>query len=91
MIENGLNAFQNMFGLMQETYQQLTNQPVIYLENHQPEIVNTNGMTSLITDQIKRATALIEEQEDIETDDDVNDDFIAFSSLLHRDMDNEDF
>ena len=62
-----------------------------YLENCQPEPVNTNGMTPLITDQINHAAALIEEQEDIETDDDVRDDFITFSSLLHHNMNNEYF
>ena len=61
------------------------------MENHQSEPVNTNGMTPLNTDEINRAAALIEEQEDIERDDDARDDFIAFSSLLHRNMDNEDF
>ena len=86
---NYMNAFQNMFGSMHQSYQQLANQPVIYLENRQPEPVNTNGMTSLITDQINHAAALIEEQEDIERDDDCED-FISFSSLLHRNMDNED-
>ena len=88
MIENGLNSFQNMFGSMYQSYQQLSNQPIIYLENRQSVVVNTNGMTPLITDQINRAAALIEEQED---DDDVREDFIAFSSLLYRNMDNEDF
>ena len=89
MIDNGLNAFQNMFGSMYQAYQQLSNQPIIYLENHQPDVMNTNGMTSLITDEINHAAVLIEEQ-DIERDDDVRDDFIAFSSLLHCNMDNED-
>ena len=60
------------------------------MKNHQPDVVNTNGMTSLITDHINRAVALIE-QEDIERDDDVRDDFITFSSLLHYNVDNEYF
>ena len=48
-------------------------------------------MTPLITDQINHAAALIEEQEDIERDDDIRDDFISFSSLLHRNMNNPYF
>ena len=47
-------------------------------------------MTSLITDEINHAAVLIEEQ-DIERDDDARDDFIAFSSLLPHNMDNETF
>ena len=62
-----------------------------YLENRQPDVVNTNGMTHLITDHINRTAPLIEEEEDIEEDDDVRDDFIAFSSLLHYNMNNEYF
>ena len=88
---NYMNAFQNMFGSMHQSYQQLANQPVIYLENRQPEPVNTNGMTPQIADSVNRAATLIGEREDIQNDDDVRDDFIAFSSLLHCNMDNEAF
>ena len=38
-------------------------QPVIYLWNREPEIVNTNPFTSEVIDQVNRATALIDEVE----------------------------
>ena len=90
MIENGLDAFQNMFGSMYQAYQQLANQPIIYLTDRRPEPVNTSGMTPQIAESVNRAATLIGEQEDIE-EDDVRDDFITFASLLHRNMDNEYF
>ena len=72
-------------------------QPVIYLENRQPEIVNTNRFTPEAIDQVNRATALIEEVEnnnptnnEMEREETRND-FIAFSSLLYRNFNNPDF
>ena len=101
MNEQNMGAYQGLYNMMYEAYAQLMNrpqiQPVIYLENRQPEIVNTNGFTPEAIDQVNRATALIEEVEnnnptnnEMEREETRND-FIAFSSLLYRNFDNPDF
>ena len=101
MSEQNMGAFQGLYNMMYEAYVQLMNrpqiQPVIYLENRQPEIVNTNRFTPEAIDQVNRATALIEEVEnnnptnnEMEREETRND-FIAFSSLLYRNFDNDDF
>ena len=101
MDERKMGAFQGLYNMMYEAYVQLMNrpqiQPVIYLENRQPEIVNTNRFTPEAIDQVNRATALIEEVEnnnptnnEMEREETRND-FIAFSSLLYRNFDNDDF
>ena len=101
MNEQNMGAHQGLYNMMYEAYVQLMNrpqiQPVIYLENRQPEIVNTNAFTPEAIDQVNRATALIEEVEnnnptnnEMEREETRND-FIAFSSLLYRNFDNDDF
>ena len=101
MNEQNMGAYQGLYNMMYEAYVQLMNrpqiQPVIYLENRQPEIVNTNAFTPEAIDQVNRATALIEEVEnnnptnnEMEREETRND-FIAFSSLLYRNFDNPDF
>ena len=101
MNEQNMGAYQGLYNMMYEAYVQLMNrpqiQPVIYLENRQPEIVNTNRFTPEAIDQVNRATALIEEVEnnnptnnEMEREETRND-FIAFSSLLYRNFDNDDF
>ena len=101
MSEQNMGAFQGLYNMMYEAYVQLMNrpliQPVIYLENRQPEIVNTNAFTPEAIDQVNRATALIEEVENNNPTDnemereETRNDFIAFSSLLYRNFDNPDF
>ena len=101
MNEQNMGGYQGLYNMMYEAYVQLMNrpqiQPVIYLENRQPEIVNTNRFTPEAIDQVNRATALIEEVEnnnptnnEMEREETRND-FIAFSSLLYRNFDNDDF
>ena len=99
MSEQNMGAYQGLYNMMYEAYVQLMNrpqiQPVIYLENRQPEVVNTNRFTPEAIDQVNRATALIEEVEnnnptnnEMEREETCND-FIAFSSLLYRNFDND--
>ena len=89
MNEQNMGAHQGLYNMMYEAYVQLMNrpqiQPVIYLENRQPEIVNTNAFTPEAIDQVNRATALIEEVEnnnptnnEMEREETRND-FIAFN------------
>ena len=101
MNEQNMGAYQGLYNMMYEAYVQLMNrpqiQPVIYLENRQPEIVNTNRFTPEAIDQVNRATALIEEVENNNPTDnemereETRNDFIAFSSLLYRNFNNPDF
>lgn len=68
---------------------------MILLENHPPEVVNTNRFTPQAIDQENRAKALIEEYENRDRDyeseehegidrEQACNDFIAFSSMLAR-------
>ena len=56
MSEQNMGAYQGLYNMMYEAYVQLMNrpqiQPVIYLENREPEIVNTNGFTPEAIDQV---------------------------------------
>ena len=87
---------------MNQAYRQIMNQPqiqaVIYLGDRQPEIVNTQGFTPQAIEQVNQVAALIDEgnNEDNATADAIEkemirNDFIAFSSLLARNVNNPNF
>ena len=97
--EQNMGEYRELYYKMYQAYVQLMNQPqiqpVIVLENHPPEVVNTSGFTPQAIDQVNRATALIEEYEDKDRDyeseehegidrEQACNDFIAFSSILAR-------
>ena len=87
---------------MNQAYRRIMNQPqiqaVIYLGDRQPEIVNTQGFTPQAIEQVNQVAALIDEgnNEDNATADEIEkemirNDFIAFSSLLARNVNNPNF
>ena len=87
---------------MNQAYRQIMNQPqiqaVIYLGDRQPEVVNTQGFTPQAIEQVNQVAALIDEgnNEDNATADAIEkemirNDFIAFSSLLARNVNNPNF
>lgn len=94
-----MGEYRELYYKMYQAYVQLMNQPqihpVILLENHPSEVVNTSGFTPQAVDQVNRATALIEEYENRDRDyeseehegidrEQACNDFIAFSSMLAR-------
>ena len=97
-----MGAYKGLYNMMYQAYGQLMNrpqiQPVIYLENREPEVVNTNQFTPEVIDQVNRATALIDEVKNNtnpisdETDSEqILNDFIAFAYLLHHNFSNSTF
>ena len=110
LYEQNMIGFQNLMDGIWQSYVNLMNnpqhlmnnpqqQPMISLNDRQPEYINTSGFTPQAIDQVNRATALTDAYEDKDSNstkkewekDDIREDFIAFSSLLAHNFNNPIF
>ena len=70
--EQNMGEYRELYYKMYQAYVQLMNQPqihpVIVLENHPSEVVNTSGFTPQAIVQENRAKALIEEYDNRDRD-----------------------
>ena len=103
LYQQNVKGYQKLIDAMYQGYINLMNQPfaqpIIYLSDRQPEIVNTSRFTPQAIEEVNRAAALIDAYENGSSNsnvegwesDDTREDFIAFSSLLARNFNNPDF
>ena len=102
LYQQNMRGIQNLMDAIWQSYEYFRNQPqiqpVIVLNDRQPESVNAS-FTPQAIDQVNRAAALIDAYESKDSNDtkeswesdDTRDDFIAFSSLLARNFNNPVF
>ena len=102
LYQQNMRGIQNLMDAIWQSYEYFRNQPqiqpVIVLNDRQPESVNAS-FTPQAIDQVNRAAALIDAYESTDSNstkeswesDDTRDDFIAFSSLLARNFNNPVF
>ena len=103
LYQQNMRGYQNLMDAIYQGYINLMNQPfaqpIIYLSDRQPEIVDTSRFTPQVIEEVNRAAALIDAYENESSNsnvegwenDDTREDFIAFSSLLARNFNNPDF
>ena len=103
LYQQNVKGYQKLIDAMYQGYINLMNQqftqPIIYLSDRQPEIVDTSRFTPQVIEEVNRAAALIDAYENESSNsnvegwenDDTREDFIAFSSLLARNFNNPDF
>ena len=102
LYQQNMRGIQNLMDAIWQSYEYFRNQPriqpVIVLNDRQPESVNAS-FTPQAIDQVNRAAALIDAYESTDSNDtkeswesdDTREDFIAFSSLLARNFNNPVF
>ena len=102
LYQHNITGIQNLMDAIYHGYANLMNHPqqsVIYLNDRQHEVVNTQRFTPQAMEQVNRAAALIDAYENRDPNstnegwesDDTREDFIAFSSLLARNFNNTVF